>query len=776
MMKRILILLILTAMIAVPLVAADCSVQAGQTAVSFSGRIVDPTGGGIPKASITMQCGSVTHSATADDLGSFSIEVAPGRYEILVDAAGFDPFAQHVNVLADGSSKMTVPMRISQLGAIVTVDALTDAPAIRSSAGTKTDTPLVETPQAVTVVTRSRIEATGAQGVQEALNYAAGVRSDAFGLDSRTDSVLVRGGYPDEYLDGMRQLFNYYTSTTRTDPYLLERIEVLRGPSSMLYGQGTTAGIVNLVSKLPLAEEHREIGVQVGSYGRMQLQADLTGPLDEEGTWLYRLVALGRQADTQVEHVGDDRRLIAPSLTWRPSSDTSLTMQFRWQQDRSASTLQFLPWSGNVTPNPNGQIPTSTFVGEPDFDRYDSDRITGGWLFQHRWNDRWTVRQNFRIAKNKVDYRGLYPDSYSLPGTSYLDPEERMLNRYAWASANDTRIITADQSVAGNVSTGAVEHDLLFGADYVRFNESSKSMFDFPQSFGGGVAPIDAYNPVYQGYDGLPLSPDPDTNQNQVGFYVQDQMKFGPHWNVIAGLRHDRTRSGVEGSADSRSNATTARLGVLYKSTNGWSPYASYSESFTPIAGLDFYNERFDPMRGKQLEAGVKWQPDGKAFAFTAAVFDLRETNRLISDPENPLNQIQAGETKTTGVELEYVGRIANALDLSAHYTYLDNDAQLDGVPAHQTALWVNRELPLISGLSGGFGVRYFSAFVDTTAPETPSVLLTDAMLAWERDAWKYALNVTNLEDKTYVSTCLGRGDCFYGARRNVLLTATWRY
>lgn len=252
--------------------------------------------------------------------------------------------------------------------------------AARSTTATKTDTPLLETPQAVTIVTRERIEDQGAQNLQDALNYAAGVRSDAYGLDSRSDNVRVRGAYPDEYRDGLRRMVGYYTSNTRTEPYTLERIEVLRGPSAMLYGQGSTAGIINMVSKRPLVEPLREIGVQLGNYNRKQIQADLSGPLDAEGQWLYRLVALGRDSDTQVDYVDDDRKVVAPSLTWRPSAATSLTLQALWQDDHSGSTSQFFPFKGVVLPNPNGRIPTRRFVGDPDKDRYDSERKELGWL------------------------------------------------------------------------------------------------------------------------------------------------------------------------------------------------------------------------------------------------------------------------------------------------------------------------------------------------------------------------------------------------------------
>ncbi|WP_033465327.1 TonB-dependent siderophore receptor, partial [Bordetella bronchiseptica] len=224
--------------------------------------------------------------------------------------------------------------------------------ATRSATATKTDTPLSETPQAVTVIPREQIIDQGAQNVQDTMNYAAGVRPNAYGVDNRGDYVRVRGVEPVQYLDGLKQFFNY--NNPRTEVYGLERVEVLRGPASMLYGQGSTGGVVNLVSKRPQPEAMREIGVTVGNHNRKEVQADLTGPLTEDGTWLYRVVALGRDSDTQVQYTKDDRMMVAPSLTWQPSAATSLTLQAYWQKDKSGTTQAFLPWSGTVSGNPNG--------------------------------------------------------------------------------------------------------------------------------------------------------------------------------------------------------------------------------------------------------------------------------------------------------------------------------------------------------------------------------------------------------------------------------------
>jgi iron complex outermembrane receptor protein len=647
----------------------------------------------------------------------------------------------------------------------------------RSAAASKTDTPLAETPQSVTVVTRDLIVDQGAGNLQDALNYAAGVRSDAYGLDSRTDSARIRGGYPDEYLDGLRKNFDWYTSNTRTEPFTLERIEVLRGPSAMLYGQGSTGGVVNMVSKRPQPEAQGEVGVQLGSWNRRQLQADLTGPLSADGQWLYRLVAVARKADTQVDHVRDDRSLFAPSLTWQPNPATSLTLQALLQNDKTGSTSQFFPWSGVITSNPNGWLPTHRFIGEPGWDRYDTERRTLGWLFEHRLDNGWTLRQNLRWSRNDVDYRSLYGDSFTEPGGWAGDPVgQRLFGRFADATLTKTRLLTVDQHLQGSLETGAVRHQWLVGVDVARYRKSGESGFELPVYYGGGTVPlIDAYAPVYGNFTPPAMSAITPSTQHQTGLYLQDQMRIADHWLVTAGLRHDRARNETEGAAAESAQATTKRVGLMYALPQGWSPYLSYSESFTPLANID--NQSFKPLRGKQWEAGVKRETADGRTAFNAAVYDLREVNQLEQDPiTNRYSQL--GETRARGLELELKTALAGALDLVANYTYTDLDDGLEAVPAHQASVWGKWRFALagLPGFSVGAGVRHMSSFHDGGAPTIPTLTLVDALLAWESAHWRAALNVSNLTDKVYVATCLDRGDCWWGARRNAVASLTYRW
>lgn len=658
----------------------------------------------------------------------------------------------------------------------------------RALSATKTDTPLIETPQAISVVTRDQMEAQGVQTLRESTRYSAGVVSSYF--DSRTDSFKARGGNVTQYQDGLLRTYGTYNST-KVEPYTLERVEFLRGPSSVLYGQGSVGGVLNLTSKRPQAERLREVQVQIGSHARKQIAADLTGPLDAKGRWLYRLVAVGRDSGTQVDHVGDDRLVLAPSLTWRPSADTSLTLQAHYQKDESGSLIGFFPWQGTRLPSAYGRIPTHTFISEPGWDAYDSDTTSWGYLFSHRLNGDWTLRQNLRRTTSDVDYRTLYTGftadrATGRPARPVFNPDNRTVTRDAAWQRNGGRMLLIDTQVEGHLRWGGVQHTLLAGLDAQR-NETTQS------TWSGQAPSIDVYNPVYGQFtppSASALKRQPDVTQKQLGLYLQDQLRWGA-WTATLGLRHDRAQTDTEGrpAAAVDDKAWTKRLGVTYQAGGGWAPYLGYSESFQPLGGVDAYGTPYKPQRGEQWEAGVKWMPEGRGISAFAAVYQLREKNRKTSDPSNPLNNLQTGEVKIRGFEAEMTASLARNWDWTVGYAYTDakitrsntsdQGQRVAGVPEHTASSWLMHRFAAQGrgGWTVGAGLRYTgSQWTGTTAIDTPSVLLADAMVAYDAGDWRVALNLNNLTDKVNITQCLARGDCFYGERRNVVLTGTYRF
>ena len=654
----------------------------------------------------------------------------------------------------------------------------------RAVTATKTDTPLMETPQSITVITRDRMELQGAQSVQQAVGYTAGVTAAAFGVDNRGDSVKIRGADSTQYLDGLLNSVGFYNNT-RPDPYALERIEVLKGPSGMLYGQGAVGGILNQVSKRPQAEAAREIGISYGNYQRKQIQADLTGPIDEEGKWLYRVVALGRDSNASIKHVKDDRYFIAPSLTYRPSASTSLTLLANFQKDDSGTMLGFLPWRGTLYGKPGGRIPQDFFVGEPGFDKYTAEQRSLGYQFEHAFNDTVTVRQNLRYTHSKVDYRSVYTAGFNGAGHGWVPGSDTLLRRTIYLNQPTLDQFVVDTQGQFKFATGALRHTLLAGIDYQRSKLAAR------RGVGGSAAPIDVYNPVYGNYT-PPTSTVrvPDSHANQTGLYLQDQMEWN-QWLLMLGLRHDSSRSSVDGTpSGSRDDSELSkRFGLMYRSAMGLNPYISYAESFQGVAGFNKANEAYKPLRGKQWEAGVKYQPPGENLTVTASVFDMIEKNRQVAGVVNgQADTVQVGEARTRGLELEAMASLGR-MDLVATYTYLnpkitkgtaaDQGQRLASIPSNMASLWANYRFSAfgVPGFLAGAGVRYNGHSFDGVGNNrVEGVTLYDAVLAYDRGPFRVALNVTNLFDKEYVGTCIARGDCFYGTRRTVVGSVTYRF
>jgi len=647
----------------------------------------------------------------------------------------------------------------------------------RSVSATKTDTPIIETPQSISVITADRIRDQGSLTIQDSLRYVSGMRGEAYGFDSRGDFSLVRGVSPTIFLDGLQQSVGSYTNT-RTDPFTLERVEVIKGPSSMLYGQSSVGGLLNLVSKRPQAERRNELQLQYGSFDRKQIAFDSTGPLDDDGTLLYRVVAIGRDSQTQVDHTQDNRLVFMPSLTWRPNEQFEWTLMANVQKDDGGTTSGFLPHRGTVLSAPYGEIGSERFVSEPGFDEYDTEQKALTSQMSWRLDDTWTLRQNLRWQKSKVSYQTMYG------WPPVLGADDRTVNRVWSVSKPEVTIWTADHQAESRFDTGPLQHTALVGVDYRHAVTDSRSA-------RGVATPLDLYDPVYGTFDpsGITLSDVPQQRAVQKGLYVQDQVRLD-RWLMTLGLRKDWAETRVEDGNRQKDDAVTGRVGLTYLFDNGVAPYISYSESFTPIIGLNTITQQsYKPLEGEQWELGIKYQPVGSNTLLTAAVFDLREKNRQMPDPANPLSTIQAGEARVKGLELEGLVEVDPNWDLIATYSYLDSEVakgppaqqgkRIASVPEHMASLWSQHRFSVagISGFSAGAGVRYVGASWDgTDSLKTPSTTLFDAMLGYAYQDWSFTLTATNLEDETYYTTCLSRGDCFTGNRRTVVATASYSF
>lgn len=686
----------------------------------------------------------------------------------------------------------------------------------RSMTGTKTNTPIVETSQSVSVVTRDQMEDQGAQSVSQALRYTPGVLTDLRPA-SRFDIIPVRG-YSNGgsvaqsfvgFQDGLRLLRGISYAIPTVDPYSLERIEVLRGPSSIVYGQTNLGGMINLVSKRPLDKPFHEVEITGGNWERLQGAFDFSGPIDKDGHWLYRLTGLARNSGTQVDYSEDDRYMLAPALTWKPSTNTTWTLLANYTYDPNSFYSVFLPKEGTLYASSRGQIPSTFNVSDPGYEVFERKQASVTSLFEHRFDDTWTVRQNTRYMHLETHFRGLSPSGLS--GTT--------ISRNKSNVKDELDSVATDNQVQSQFATGAFQHTVLAGLDY-QYADSRRLL-------GSAAATaIDYTNPIY--WRNIPVAPyltDSSQTNDQLGFYAQDQIRLG---NMIGmfGIRRDRASfdyrqvtiatGKVAYDLSQTDEATSWRAGLLYHFENGLAPYISYSTSFEPVTGttLDYYGRPFKPTTGKQAEAGIKYQPPGWDLLFTIAAYELTQYNVQTTDPDSTHVGLQCGGVSTRcsvqtgavlsrGLELEAKGRLTRNIEFVGAFTWQDmevtqtNDSTALGkrpimVPEYYGSLWGKYsfyEGPL-AGFGIGAGVRHVaSTFANTTNTiEVPAFTLMDAGIHYDFEyiepklkGLRLSLNATNLFDKEYVASCgTGTGNidvgCFWGTRRTILATARYRW
>lgn len=673
-------------------------------------------------------------------------------------------------VLAASETTLPVVSVTATTGNVLPAAALQAKPA----AVGKSAVAIQDTPFAISVVDVAAIRETGAKSVQDALLYSAGVYSGRYGFDTRIDSAAVRGMSPSSYLDGLRGLYGFYNNV-RPDIYALERVEVLKGPSSALYGQGDLGGIVNVVSKRPKEDAAREIEVQLGSYDRKQLAMDLTGPLNEEGSLLYRLVALQRDSGTQVDHVNDDAKLLMPSVTWRPSADTSLTLLYVHQQNDSKVSAQFLPSKGTISPAPLGQLSSSLFVGEPGWDRYDTKKDEVSVLWDQRLSQQWKLATVLRHTKSSSVTREHWTTVGAVP------TDAGNMTRTIHTADRDTRVLSGDSRLEGDFTLGSTRHRVVVGVDYqqAKWNEYN---YSYGATSGGT---INLYAPVY-GYvntAALSFADRPDNKLTQTGIYLMDHVDWG-RWSVSAALRRDRAHSELLNNGTPnvvvKNAATTGRLGLMYRFDNGVHPYLSYSKAFVPNLGTDGTASAsyLKPTTGEQREAGVKYlAADGRTTA-TVAWFDIDQKNRVV-DGKTP-GGVEQVAASTKGWEAEIKHRIG-ALELQVGLSDLEavnpqTGKRLSAIAERTASAWGQYKLQ--NGLRLGMGARYIGDNAGSGGnPLLPSVTLYDFMVGYNTGAWDYRLDIKNAADKQFLSWCRAQNqDCGFGERRNVNLTARYRF
>ena len=664
--------------------------------------------------------------------------------------------------------EMTVTGRLSRFGA------------------TKSATPILETARSVSIETEQQFRDKGALTLDDTLNYTSGVVGDTFGFSTRGDFPKVRGLDAAEYRDGLQVLFGFYNNT-RSDVYMLEQVEVLKGPASVLYGKGAPGGIVNAISKLagPGMGDGRisgEIVADVGNRDRYQIAADFGAALGDRV--FVRAVGLYRDADTQVDFVEDDAAIIMPSITYA-TDRTSLTAMVEVVDRDSDTAHQFLPLTGTLFDAPGGQtIEPSTYLGDPDFNRYDTNSVTVSLLGSHVFTDALSIEGIARYKDGEADYRQSWL-AFLGAGVPRIDADGNGARTW-YASQARSEQYAFDLRGRWAFDVSILQHELFVGFNFQDVTTDNDTRFVFIDGF------LNAFDPVYGNIpaeftDGTPLNDGPESQARDLGFYLNDQISIA-NWKINVGVRFDDVETTRTGGGLERRRQTDDEVsfsaGLLYAFDFGLSPYFSFAESFEPVIGVNATTGNFfRPRRGRQFEAGLKYQPPGTRTYVTLAFFDIEESNlpdpgSLISDPD----QQQEGDGKVQGIELEAQTTIGDWY-LEANVSLLDtetpNGVPFDSIPDEQVSAWVQYQ-PVdgpLAGFRAGAGIRYAGDSVSnglssTGVPVrivTDSYTLGDLLLGYATEVWDITLNIRNITDKDYFGTCLARGDCFPGEGRTIV-------
>jgi iron complex outermembrane receptor protein len=646
----------------------------------------------------------------------------------------------------------------------------------------KNDTPIVEIPQSVTVISRDQIDLLNWSSVQQSVRYTAGITGENFGADERYDWLTLRGFTPVSFVDGLQAPIGASPPNTGIDLYGAEAVDILKGPSSVLYGLTPPGGIVNVRSRRPLEEFDGELELQFGNHDHKQINGDITGAFGDMVSG--RLTGLYRDKETQVDHEEIERAFIAPALTFRFGDATQLTLLGYYQKDEVlGATNGFLPAFGISLPNPLGSISPSRNLGEPDYNSYDRKQYGVGYDFSHSFNDNLTLQQNFKYFNQESEMLVVYGAGLLDANFDGTPDDYRTVLRNNFPFDEDVSAYGVDTRLQAKFETGAIQHTLLAGVDYRKYdNEQS---FGFAGWFSAApytVPSIDLFDPVY-GAEIVtpPMFPFVDQEQKQTGFYLQDQMKWGGLILTASG-RQDQVDADNFGT-ETDDDEFTYRVGLNYVLDNGFAPYIQYATSFQPTYGADFFGNPFEPTTGEQVEGGIKWDgrnlAEGNRLFATVAAYKIKQDKVLVPDPDpnHPFFQVQTGEVDVDGVEFELVGRFQERFSFNASYTYTDTDPVLVMVAKTKISGFVDYTFQdgTLAGLGAGVGVRYLDERNNNPFADE-SLTLWDAIVHYDTRTWRFAINGSNLSDKTYVAQCRSTVDCFFGAKRQVIGSVTYKF
>lgn len=625
-----------------------------------------------------------------------------------------------------------------------------------ATTATKTDTPLRDVPASVQVIPQQVIEEQQPRNLIGILSNAGVVQNnfssriaDTFSIRGFRARNVYRNGVKDRFAD-VAALSSSLTN--------IDRVEVVRGPNSVIYGQVNPGGIINIVTKKPLSQPYYALEVRRGAYELFEPSLDLSGPVTKDGSLSYRLNTSYRTTEDFTDFYNEKRFFVSPVVNWRIGKNTNLTFDSEYEdiQQSLGTGLEQIA-SATILPNPNGKIPINRFLGEPT-DFYNRQLHRYNYNLEHRFNDNWSISNSFQAAFLTLDLR-------ETSVTSLLEADNRTIERdlTTFPKPTEYEAYTLDTHVIGDFNTGSIKHKLLVGFDLFRQTRRTSVLRT-------AAAPLDVFNPVY----GQPLGDtlggvDVYFRDDALGFYLQDQVTLANNLKLLVGGRYDlvenefanRIASTASVQSDS---AFSPRVGIVYEPIAPVSLYASYSRSFEQVTGADKNDSLFKPQLGTQYEVGVKTDLFDNKLSATLALYQLTLTNILTTDPTDRDFEVQTGEQRSRGVELSVTGEILPGWNVIGFYGYTDaritkdNDLpvgkRVEGVPAHVASLWTTYTFGTgsLKGFGGGIGFNY----VGDQMPDNfdtytiPSYFLTNAALYYRNNNFSIGLNLNNIFNVRY--------------------------
>ncbi|SBT13044.1 TonB-dependent siderophore receptor [Vibrio celticus] len=656
-----------------------------------------------------------------------------------------------------------------------------------------------ETPQGITVIDEEQLDQRGVKSLNQALRYAPGVVTEQKGASvTMYDTFSIRGFSNNQsYYDGLILPFlTGWNLQPQIDPIATQQVEVFKGPTSVLYGSMPPGGMVNMIAKAPQEDGSTKVGVSTGSRNLMEASIDTSGQLGDSD-FSYRLVALARKQESQVDNAEEERYVIAPSLDWQVSDRTLINFNLYYQNDPSMGTNSAMPLEVLKASDP------SVSMGDKNWSTFEREVLMLGYKINHQINDNWTFLQNARYSD-----ASLYQENTYHRGTNF-NAATGSLIRNVYSTDEDSQSFVIDNQVSGRVEISGLEHNLLFGVDYLKLTgDSLYKEFDANSSFGD----FNAYNPNNDLLDKSQLQENyresHDITTEQLGLYFQDQVRYDA-LVLLAGGRYDMFRASDEktsiyptsdGTEKADHNQFSYRVGALYELDNGISPFVSYATSFEPAAGTDINGNSLKPQLGEQVEFGVKYLSADMAQQLTASYFYITKKDSIAADPSDPTyrSKIQLGEVRSQGVEVEGRWFVTEDWDVNASYTYVDMEVTEDAnpdlegttpiyVPTHAANLWSNYYVygGALSGTRFSAGARYMGEMemdATNTQGKVPSYTVVDLSVGYDLGEASETLSgatanllVNNLFNEEYY-TCYDQSNCWFGAEQSVELSVNYEF